>query len=1045
MKIKSPVICFLLIHMIPVLLFSQTETGKVLFSDNFSKYENGSGGSPVWIPVKGSWIVRDGEYYQESNEYDCGSMLDVYLDRSFTLRAKIRYLSGEPGAGFFFFSERPGNTAFSHMLRFESAESFMFGYFNSGNYNATETVKFKFDKNHTYEMVLKVDTEKRKYSIFLDGKPVKQNIPLTCFAGYAGLQSSGGKCVFDDVELTIKKNAEKAPVFPWIRNFFITEAGTILVPESGKGIISEYDQDGKFIRTYGKSAKKYGQLVNPVNVKQNCNGDIVILDGGTNLIHIFNREGKWLNVFGGGIIKNTVDMEISNKDLYYILDEGRDRIFVFGQNGEPITSFGKGYIKGSVSIAVSGTNVFTANRERNMVDVFKWDGKTGSYERSFFYGAKECRGIAVKDQNIYLLVGESVCMFDFEGNKKEGFFDGSSSELRPMAIVLKNNSLYVSDFNSGKILILDDQLARLEPELLFSGPGKMEIKSESTNDIAQKIELYEENSLIFSEKEKSSKKHHTFEIKGLAPSAGYKYRIYPGINKIPRSESYMEYSFTTPPGKGKKQYVYFPCPALIFTNLTDKRKQKPEYPPFSQVPKEEKQRILEHIRETELFYWVTSNMQFFLDIIPVFINEKMDYLDIFDSSPYYYPLHDVVKETLKKAGRNIIDYSSILYIGYNYRYDEKKKEYYLEGPGGGFTSGVGAGTGYGFSWWRATKKNHNSGNNWLITHEFNHQLDEMFLKSGHPEYWFNHLSPSIGNVGDFGEHFDANAFIMRRVPLMDWFDLKYGDLKVTADKDEDGIPDNSPGLPLDEKRLNSSPEKPDTDGDGVSDFDEVQFSNWVVTGVAETYGGMKYFPCLTKPDTDEDGVPDGDDFEPLVPFKTDVLYGDTDYKPADFFKKYKSGCFEQDGFRAEIAMSWNDKELILAAKMNRLVPVKFMTVTNPTGWFAGRDNYQLETFFDKNNRYSHQIRLFDGSDVSRWPSWNKELAGRLVYSFNLIEDSNGCYLIIKYKKDYNTGLNLKNNEILCLNLGFRIEYEKGNKRYYTIQEPNRFFKVKLKK
>ena len=64
---------------------------------------------------------------------------------------------------------------------------------------------------------------------------------------------------------------------------------------------------------------------------------------------------------------------------------------------------------------------------------------------------------------------------------------------------------------------------------------------------------------------------------------------------------------------------------------------------------------------------------------------------------------------------------------------------------------------------------------------------------------------------------------------------------------------------LDEVRLGSDSTKTDTDSDGVSDFQELSFSNWLVEGWGETYCGEMIFPNLYDVDTDHDNLRDNVD------------------------------------------------------------------------------------------------------------------------------------------------------------------------------------------
>ncbi|MEK6650516.1 MAG: hypothetical protein AABY75_06035, partial [Bacteroidota bacterium] len=139
---------------------------------------------------------------------------------------------------------------------------------------------------------------------------------------------------------------------------------------------------------------------------------------------------------------------------------------------------------------------------------------------------------------------------------------------------------------------------------------------------------------------------------------------------------------------------------------------------------------------------------------------------------------------------------------------------------------------------------------WLITHEFHHQLDALMEASEFPEY--DHADQPWKMPGRFGEDFDFNARILRRATEAQWMGLRFGTLTPARDVDRDSIPDDDPSLPMDELRFGSSPNRRDTDGDGLGDLHELM-------------AGTSRDSAPTVADTDGDGTADGKDPEPLSP------------------------------------------------------------------------------------------------------------------------------------------------------------------------------------
>lgn len=441
-------------------------------------------------------------------------------------------------------------------------------------------------------------------------------------------------------------------------------------------------------------------------------------------------------------------------------------------------------------------------------------------------------------------------------------------------------------------------------------------------------------------------------------------------------------------------------------------------------------------------------MRFHLAVDFVFVSARLQRSEVFGKEDYYPPRDGNIETFLRAAGKDIKNYQAIFYIAC-IQDSLPDDGWQLRGRGGAFTIGVGAGKGYGYSWWEATRAHHNAGNNWLTVHEFHHQLDDIFAVSGYPEYWFNHFSPGLGTVADFGEHFDGNAFILRQWPAVQWFDApRWGAVRVARDKDDDGIPDDAPSVPLDEKRLHSNPDKVDSDDDGVSDLDEVMFSNWVHEGWGETYALPSRFPNLRSPDTDGDGQRDDVDAYPLYPWSPRVAR-DNDLNHAELL-----GALHENGLQAQWRATWDSDTLKLRMEMSPLVPPR------RDGWFIGRDNLQIR--FDpskaRQDSLRWQVELFNAGDCpapARWPFMDKEL----VKSVPLRTFEKDAAVEIHVGRRPELGLDFFSGKTLGINLGFlqamngvgpdrragiaSVTLQTALSRYLTAFEPNRLLKIHL--
>ena len=482
---------------------------------------------------------------------------------------------------------------------------------------------------------------------------------------------------------------------------------------------------------------------------------------------------------------------------------------------------------------------------------------------------------------------------------------------------------------------------------------------------------------------------------------------------------------------------------IIFTNVLDTTKWNPSFPELPPLPHQELKRIQSQMEDGIRFYWMNSGMNLFIDNEYIIVDEKLFHHEIFGSQWWYPPKPEWISRAINQANKKVEDYVSVMFLACVRDYNEKTNKYELRGRGGGFTAGIGANSQYGLSYWEVTHANHGSGNNWLMTHEFHHQLDELFLVSGYPEYWFNHFSPTVNTAADFGEHFDGNAWILKNWPIANWFDLKFGELQLTTDADMDGIPDNDPILPMDEKRLHSSPQLSDTDGDDISDLDEVRLSNWITEGCGETYGGSALLPNLINPDADEDGLPEGIDPYPFYAFEPKINYGRIDTTSVMIESPIFARLFD-NRIHATVYAQWDTANLSFAFKMDRLAPVKLMIDADANGWFIGRDNYLIYLKPKDANTLETELVMVNCSDPKRWPFHDLELAKKVTVNSEMKEIDDEYLVFVELPKNEYTGIKLEAGEKIGINIGFSVIMDnEGHERYLTIFEPNRFFEVEL--
>jgi len=271
-------------------------------------------------------------------------------------------------------------------------------------------------------------------------------------------------------------------------------------------------------------------------------------------------------------------------------------------------------------------------------------------------------------------------------------------------------------------------------------------------------------------------------------------------------------------------------------------------------------RVRDELNRAARFYWRNSRFNCALDYDWIIDYEPRLRSTIADpEAPWFRPVDAPYYGDARER------YDGLCQIMVLYRYDADSGALERITGGGGWTWGAEGDDGLcGWSWWAACTADNACGSDWLLVHEFGHQLDSLFDVSGHPEFWFNHLAKAEGNIARFGEHFDCNSYILRRVPERDWLDLRWGTLRTYADADADGVPDTDDWLVARGLEVDPDAARADTDADGLDDFGEFMAANGLRIG-----HGERLYPALRlcdaqAGDTDGDGLLDGLDPLPML-------------------------------------------------------------------------------------------------------------------------------------------------------------------------------------
>ncbi|MCS7185396.1 MAG: hypothetical protein RMK89_00425 [Armatimonadota bacterium] len=553
--------------------------------------------------------------------------------------------------------------------------------------------------------------------------------------------------------------------------------------------------------------------------------------------------------------------------------------------------------------------------------------------------------------------------------------------------------------------------------------------------------------------------YHRVLLRNLKPATAYRLRIQlPNCHEITDAHSQVpnafsfEFAFATEPPKGKAMFLRVPVAVLVYADVVNVDSLTPNAPPAPPVDRTYIDYLRHEVEKAQLFYWCNSHMKLWLDCDWFIITKR---ITTGKGEPPQKDWRQDLEALLKLRGRSLSEYPAVVEITCERVWNAKERRYEFA-PSGGGTYGADMRPG----------SSHFLGGHdpaWLFVHEFHHQLDSQFAESGYLEYPFNHFAITpYGFADNFGEHYNGNAWILRNWHdgnLNLWFVNKFGHVVIADDVDEDGIPDDCPAVPLDEKRFGSSPLLKDTDSDGLTDLDEVLAFTWVwemLVWPNETNARAKYvLPNPNNPDSDGDGLIDGNDPLPIYACKP-VIKRDEGRGTRDevWF------VVEEDltdvptpikverpthPFKGEIFLSHDGERLLFRFVFNEpvaLVHLQLDCLAN--GYYVGADNLDIRLRPDWNSlKVSLDVSVNNAGSRERWPFADRSLvsAENVQTSLRRDEGARGYELVVSVLRAETIGLTLNSGE--QIGLAIYLQIEPVSPRWLSVFEPYRLVRLRV--
>lgn len=254
----------------------------------------------------------------------------------------------------------------------------------------------------------------------------------------------------------------------------IFHKGHLWVLNRGKRPVSEFDADGKYIRSFGEGL--FGNR--PHNLRIDTDDNIWVADGSTHIVVKMDIQGKvlmtlgtkgkagaWDDAAGTQLFNTPNDIAFGDNGTFFIVQGhqpgtfgggGDPRVFKFDKTGKLIKSWGgKGTEPGKFEVAHSVTlykgELWVTDRENSRIQIFDQDG---NYKRELKYAGLPC-AIDVQKDAIWMVNGFTgqILKLDLDGKVlavagKAGDQPGEFGEAHYVAVSPKGD-IYVADVVKG--------------------------------------------------------------------------------------------------------------------------------------------------------------------------------------------------------------------------------------------------------------------------------------------------------------------------------------------------------------------------------------------------------------------------------------------------------------------------------------------------------------------------------------------------------------------------------------------------------------------
>ncbi|NYT12820.1 MAG: hypothetical protein GKC03_09800, partial [Methanomassiliicoccales archaeon] len=221
-----------------------------------------------------------------------------------------------------------------------------------------------------------------------------------------------------------------------LRGVVMDPSGNIVVADTYKHRIQEYDSSGTFLDQWGQYGKDFERFRLPSGMVAGENGDFYVVETGNNRIQRFDSNWNFISGWGTpgtgeGEFTEPRGIALDSQGFVYVVDSGNYRVQKFTSDGTFITEWGthgagNGEFNSPTDIAIDSNGfVYVTDTLNNRVQKFDSDGNLASIFGGFGSGDGQFNGptgIAVDTQGFTYVV-------DAGNDRIQKFFTGGRFEI----------------------------------------------------------------------------------------------------------------------------------------------------------------------------------------------------------------------------------------------------------------------------------------------------------------------------------------------------------------------------------------------------------------------------------------------------------------------------------------------------------------------------------------------------------------------------------------------------------------------------------------